>query len=272
MFHLGSTRSASRRDYLLQTPDTFVRTPLPGLARGMAIVHAAPGMGAAFSMMTVEFQAGGTLDEGPGGRFVYVLEGSLLVSGPVPPEPVAPKSVAELQASAPPTPQPRRLPPGGFAFFPTGFAHGLTAEVATRALVLERLHDPLPAAHRRDPHADHPTCLLGDEPSIAPTPLAGDPAIQVRALLPASISFDLAVNTMTYLPGASLAQVEVHYMEHGLLMLEGSGLYRLGEDWYPVTAGDFIWMAPFCPQWFAALGKTPSKYLIYKDVNRHVIA
>jgi (S)-ureidoglycine aminohydrolase len=58
-------------------------------------------------------------------------------------------------------------------------------------------------------------------------------------------------------------------MEHGLLMLEGGGIYRLGDSWYPVTAGDFIWMAPYCPQWFGALGKTPAKYLIYKDWFRH---
>jgi (S)-ureidoglycine aminohydrolase len=52
-------------------------------------------------------------------------------------------------------------------------------------------------------------------------------------------------------------------------MLEGGGIYRLGEHWYSVTAGDFIWMGPFCPQWFGALGKRPAKYLIYKDWNRH---
>ena len=74
---------------------------------------------------------------------------------------------------------------------------------------------------------------------------------------------------MTYQPGASLSQVEVHVIEHGLLMLEGGGIYRLGDAWYPVTAGDFIWMAPFCPQWFGALGRQPAKYLIYKDWNRH---
>ena len=34
-----------------------------------------------------------------------------------------------------------------------------------------------------------------------------------------------------------------------------------GRYWYPVTAGDFIWMAPYCPQWFGAIGKTPAKYL-----------
>ena len=76
------------------------------------------------------------------------------------------------------------------------------------------------------------------------------------------------VNTMTFQPGASLHMVEMHVMEHGLLILEGGGIYRLGDKWYPVTAGDFIWMAPYCPQWFGALGEKPAKYLIYKDWNR----
>jgi (S)-ureidoglycine aminohydrolase len=73
---------------------------------------------------------------------------------------------------------------------------------------------------------------------------------------------------MTYEPGASLPMVEIHVMEHGLLMLDGGGIYRLGDSWYPVTRGDFIWMAPYCPQWFGALGKKPARYLIYKDWNR----
>ncbi|KAK6116299.1 hypothetical protein DH2020_049926 [Rehmannia glutinosa] len=42
---------------------------------------------------------------------------------------------------------------------------------------------------------------------------------------------------------------EVHYNQHGLLLLEGQGIYRLGDSWYPVQAGDAIWMAPFVPQW-----------------------
>jgi (S)-ureidoglycine aminohydrolase len=88
-------------------------------------------------------------------------------------------------------------------------------------------------------------------------------------LLPDVPELDFAVNIMTYDPGASLALVEVHIMEHGLVMLEGGGVYRLGNAWYPVIAGDVIYMAPYCPQWFGALGKTPSAYLIYKDWNRH---
>ena len=101
------------------------------------------------------------------------------------------------------------------------------------------------------------------------TPLLGDDWVTVRKLLPEDPAFDFEVNTMTYAPGATLPMVEVHVMEHGLLMLEGGGIYRLDDQWYAATAGDFIWMGPYCPQWFGALGKTPAKYIIYKDWNRH---
>jgi (S)-ureidoglycine aminohydrolase len=76
------------------------------------------------------------------------------------------------------------------------------------------------------------------------------------------------MNVFTYQPGATLPFVETHVMEHGLLMLTGQGVYRLEDSWYPVTAGDAIWMAPYCPQWFVAMGKTAASYLYYKDVNR----
>ncbi len=35
-----------------------------------------------------------------------------------------------------------------------------------------------------------------------------------------------------------------------------------------VQKGDVIWMASYCPQWFVAMGKSPARYLYYKDVNR----
>jgi len=69
---------------------------------------------------------------------------------------------------------------------------------------------------------------------------------------------------MTYQPGAALSMVEMHVMEHGLIMLEVAD-YRLADAWYPVTAGDFHLDGPWCPQWFGAIGKLPAKYLIYKD-------
>ncbi len=237
MHNLGHTRSASQPDHLLHTPDTFVRTPLPALTRGLAIVHIGPAAGADFTQYTVEFESGGVLKSTGTQRFVYVLDGELTLHLSV---------RSEL------------LPPRGYAYLPASLAHELTASAPTRAAIIERA----PA------EAEAPL-LIGHEDALAPTPLGGDPDLLVRALLPDQAGRNFAVNTMTYQPGAALAMVEIHIMEHGLLMLEGGGIYRLGDQWYPVTAGDFIWMAPFCPQWFGALGRQPAKYLIYKDWNQH---
>ena len=257
MHFLGQTRSTNRRDHLLLTPDTFVRTPLPGLSGGLAIVHVCPAGGAAFTQMTVELDAGGTLSEGPVQRLAYVLAGELT-----------------LDVSAA---QSHRLGAGSYAYLPSGTAHTLTAQAPSRVVIIEKPYMPLSSqqAHGSSPEAqgsggeDKPGLLVGHEADLPAAALNGDEGLQVRSLLPPSMAFDFACNTMTYAPGAALSQVEIHYMEHGLLMLEGGGIYRLGESWYPVSAGDFIWMAPFCPQWFGALGKAPAKYLIYKDFNRH---
>ena len=77
MHHLGSTRSSLKSDHLLQTPDTFIRIPLPGAEGVDFIVHAAPQLGAGFTQMTAEFAAGGSLGPAPAQRFLYVLDGEL---------------------------------------------------------------------------------------------------------------------------------------------------------------------------------------------------
>lgn len=256
MHRLGLSRSANRRDHLLLTPDTFVRTPLPGLTNGVAIVHVGPQAGAGFSMTTVEFEPGGTLAQGPVQRLIFVLEG-------------------EISLLEPDSAMPHALGADGYAFCPQDFDHSLHSESKSRVVLIEKFFQPLDQDTSRAlasaGQRDQPWFLFGSERDIPGTPLNGDSDLRVRSLLPDSLAFDFACNTMTYAPGASLPQVEIHYMEHGLLMLEGGGIYRLGDEWYPTQAGDFIWMAPFCPQWFGAIGKQPSKYLIYKDFNRHTL-
>ncbi len=173
-------------------------------------------------------------------RFVYILNGTVTVT----------ISGAETV-----------LEDDGFAYLPQGSNCSIQANRESRIEVFEK---HLIAVQNQSP----PAAVVGSEREVSPQPLMGDPDLQVRSLLPDSIAYDFAVNTMEYKPGAALAMVEMHVMEHGLLMLTGGGIYRLADSWYPVTAGDFIWMAPYCPQWFGALGKQPAKYLIYKDWNR----
>src|SRR5260370_8022432 len=81
MHEVGHTRRVHRADYLLQTPDTFVRAPLPGMQGATAIIHMARARGAAFTQYTAEFEPGGRLGPAVGQRFVYVLEGELDIHG-----------------------------------------------------------------------------------------------------------------------------------------------------------------------------------------------
>jgi (S)-ureidoglycine aminohydrolase len=91
---------------------------------------------------------------------------------------------------------------------------------------------------------------------------------QLRRLLDASnLAFDFNVHLMDFEPGQYLITKEMHYNQHGLLMLAGEGIYRLGPDFMPVQAGDVIWMGPYCLQWYAALGSSPTRYLLYKDTR-----
>lgn len=242
--NLGETRSSRQRDHVLLTPDTFVRTPLPGMRDCTAIVHAGPAMGAAFTEYTAEFEPGGELGSTSAQRFLYVIEGQLHV---------------ELDGKR------SDLGARGYAYFPEGSPHKVTASKASQVAVIEK-------SYRKLDVVPPPRPIIASEDAVSAQALNDDPDLQVRCLLPDEFSFDFAVNTMVYRPGAALSQVEMHVMEHGLIMLEGGGIYRLGDSWYPVTAGDFIWMAPWCPQWFGAIGKVPAKYLIYKDWNRHPLA
>jgi (S)-ureidoglycine aminohydrolase len=231
MHHLGHTRSSRQADHTLLTPDTFVRAPLPGMRNATAIVHASPAIGAAFTQYTVEFAAGGAMVPVATQRFLYVLKGEVTVGR-------------------------QRLKADGYAYFPSGNQTAISADGSASAAVIEKPYLPagVPSPAKE---------ILGNERDLKSQSL-GD-GLDVRILLPEDPSFDFAVNTMTYQPGAALPMVEAHVMEHGLLMLAGGGIYRLGDHWYPVTAGDFIWLAPWCPQWFGALGQIPAKYLIYKD-------
>ena len=113
-----------------------------------------------------------------------------------------------------------------------------------------------------------PGFFTGNESDVTETPFLGDAHARLKLLIPDTPAADMAVNIFTYDPGATLPFVETHVMEHGMLFLAGSGVYRLDDDWHPVTAGDAIWIAPYCPQWFIAAGPEAARYIYYKNVNR----
>ena len=239
----GHTRARVAPRHALITPDNHVNSSLPGVTGATAAVLVSPAMGARFAQTLLTFEGGGAarFDAGELETFGYVMDGAATVS-------VGARS--------------RRLGAGGFFFCPAGAEWSLRApRRGTRLTLFQKKYASLRGVKPPRP-------LLGDQSRVKGVPFLGDPAANLQVLLPDEPSFDMAVNIFAYQPGGHLPFVELHIMEHGLVMLSGEGVYRLEDSWYPVRSGDAIWMAPYCAQWFVAMGKVPARYLYYKDVNR----
>ena len=65
-----------------------------------------------------------------------------------------------------------------------------------------------------------------------------------------------------------MSHMRTHTHAHGNDTHQGRGIYRLADSWYPVQEGDVIYMAPFVPQWYGALGTSETRYILFKDGNR----
>jgi (S)-ureidoglycine aminohydrolase len=242
----GQTRTRICARHALISADGHVKSTVPGFLGATVIVVINDAMGAKFAQLLVTFAARGRAEWMANGLETagYFETGGATVT------------IEDEQA---------RCGPGGFFFAPAGKAWTLTAPKAgTRVTLFQKKFAPLPGV-------SGPPAIIGDAAGVKGAPFLGDADARLQVLLPDEPSFDLAMNVFTYQPGATLPFVETHVMEHGLLMLKGQGVYRLEDSWYPVAGGDAIWMAPYCPQWFVAMGKTPASYLYYKNVNRAVL-
>lgn len=239
----GETRSSFQQRHALISHDSHERVRLP-LWPNCALIHViTPAVGADFSLFFVEAETATTIGAPADDveRFVLRQGGDVRVA----------LNGATGQA----------LDTEGYAFLPAGCDSQLELGEGAALIVLERRYIPMQGA-------DHPEPTINAIPSHTPTPLKGDPRLMLQKLLPEGPGYDLEINVMDFAPGASLPYVETHFMEHGLILLNGGGIYRLEDAWYPVDSGDAIWMGPFCPQWFGAIGTENARYLIYKNGNR----
>jgi len=159
-----------------------------------------------------------------------------------------------------------QLKPGGYAFLPPASnwtLFNIGAE-STRLHWVRKRYEAVEGI-------DMPTAFVAneqDEPIIW-MPGTGNRWGTTRFVDPADLRHDMHVNIVTLEPGAVIPFEETHVMEHGLYVLEGKAVYRLNRDWVEVEAGDFMWLRAFCPQACYA-GPGRFRYLLYKDVNRHM--
>ncbi len=149
---------------------------------------------------------------------------------------------------------------GSYAWLPPGEAFGFhnRSSLLSRLIWVRRRYEG-------DEELPVPGPIISHEESIAPVL---HPVCDTRYLLPLeTLSFDMSMSILSFQPGSFFSTPETHAMEHGLYMLEGAGIYWLNGDYVDVKAGDFVYMAPYCPQAFFVTGHDFTRYLLYKDWN-----
>jgi (S)-ureidoglycine aminohydrolase len=237
------TRSVVKRNHAIIAPDGYINSNIPGWSNCTVNVIINEAMGAKLCQTIItagkDCKLIGATKESQ--IFFYVIKGKMkaIVSG-------------EIQV----------LTAGHFVYVPVDKAYRFeNIKEGTQILTFHKVYEPLAGY-------DAPPVLFGDAATVPGPSYLGDKALRLQVLLPDNLAFDMAVNIFTYDSGGHLPMVETHIMEHGLLYLQGQGVYMLDQHWYPVKKGDSIWMAPYCQQWFTAMGKEPAVYIYYKNVNR----
>ena len=159
------------------------------------------------------------------------------------------------------------LTAGGYAYLPAGTPWTLHNSGKANACfhwIRKRYHpvDGIPV----------PEAFVTSDQVVTPTPMPDTNGVWAtsRFVEPDDLRHDMHVNIVTFQPGGVIPFAETHVMEHGLYVLQGKGVYYLNGDWVEVEAGDYMWLRAFCPQACYAAGDEPFRYLLYKDVNRHM--
>ena len=160
-----------------------------------------------------------------------------------------------------------QLESGGYAYLPPGarWTFYNPGDAAARFHWIRK-------AYQRVPGVDLPEAFVTNERDIEPIPMPGTAGAwtTTRFVDQTDVRHDMHVNIVNFEPGGAIPFPETHVMEHGLYVLEGKAVYLLNQQWVEVEAGDFMWLRAFCPQACYAGGPGRFRYLLYKDVNRHM--
>ena len=159
------------------------------------------------------------------------------------------------------------LSAGGYAYLPPGASWTLY-NTGTDPATFHWIRK----AYEKVDGLDVPPAFVTNEQDITPIPMPDTDGawVTTRFVDTTDLRHDMHVNIVTFQPGGVIPFAETHVMEHGLFVLEGKAVYRLNTDWVEVEAGDFMWLRAFCPQACYAGGPGRFRYLLYKDVNRHM--
>lgn len=226
------------------------RLPFWNHTRAWVISRPLSGFAETFSQYIMEVgSGGGSLQPEPDARaeaVLFVVEGQLILT---------------LEGTA------YEMAEGGYAFIPPGakWAAANKGGSPVRFHWIRKVYEPVNGI-------DAPEAFVVNERYIEPNPMPDTDGkwSTTRFVEPDDMRHDMHVSIVNFEPGGVIPFAETHVMEHGLYVLEGKAVYRLNQDWVEVEAGDYMWLRAFCPQACYAGGPGKFRYLLYKDVNRHM--
>jgi len=240
-------RAAAGNLYAVMPPEGVLESRMPNFKQTKVRVLTSPARGSKFAQILLEMAPGGGMEIPRTDNlqhFYYVVEGTarLVLDG-----------------------QEHTLTAGAFAYAPCGSSRLLTnaTDVEADVIWIQKPYEVLPGTAP-------PAAFVSHQDRVEKVNKHTQGRTWQHLLPDSDIAFDFAINILAFEPGNYFPMIETHVMEHGLYMLEGQGMYLLESDWHECWAKDFIYMGPFCPQFFYATGWTTTSYLLYKDVNRDI--
>jgi (S)-ureidoglycine aminohydrolase len=242
----STTRGATGDGWYVLTPANHFPSKLPFFAGTLVRKLATPRNGSArFGMYLLELTADGAGTERPiepgFEQFLYVLDGEAELT---------------LDGAA------QTLRAGAYAYAAADAVVSLRAAGGpARVVWVKRRHEPYPGL-------DAPASFTGhrdDQPFDA---TSVDGLTRRELIAPENPAFDFNMSLLAFEPGVLFRLVEIHDEEHGLYMTQGRGIQYLAGEYREVERDDFIYMAPYCPQYFFATGWERAEYLLYKDTYR----
>ncbi|MGW0035825.1 (S)-ureidoglycine aminohydrolase [Gordonia sp. NPDC003376] len=241
----STSRGGSAHTHYVITPANHMPSHLHGLRSTVVRKLATPrNARSRFGFYRLEIEPGGGSD-GPAGRgfesFLYVVQGSPAIA------------VDGNDGTV--------LSTGGYVYVPDGCHFSVDADKAATLLWIKKRYEPIEGVGT-------PEVVWGSFATAERIPGSVPGIWRSEAYDPRDPAFDFAMSILYLDPGAVFPRVEIHDEEHGLYMTSGQGLYYLGDQYHEVATGDFVYMAPYCPQYFVPTGGEQAAYLLYKDVNR----
>ena len=253
----GFTRSKLKPDYAMIAHESRVYGGLFGWENTNGAYVVSPGMNKATILMTMvsmNTNAKSYVPSPGAWRFAFVLDGKCSIR------------YKDEDAEAEVTKE--GLTAGEYFYFPMNTEHEIYTDSDNQCeLVMYEAFTKPKLNGKPDEFPTGQKVIVGETDSLPNIETPGE-IFRLKKLLPQTLEYDVNFHVMDFAPGETLNVKELHHPQHGLVILEGQGIYRLNDDFMPVQQGDVIYMSPWVTQWYGALGKNRTRYLISKDTHR----